>query len=67
MSEEKRTNRTVYKNDYQKKTATKFSIIFRNEKDSEVIEKMKSVPNKSDYIRQLILADIQKTKENQNL
>ena len=64
MSGEKRTNRTVYKNDYQKKTATKFSIIFRNEKDSEVIEKMKSVPNKSNYIRQLVLADIEKNKQN---
>ena len=31
--------------------------------DTEVLEKLASVPSKTDYIRQLILADIQKEKE----
>lgn len=38
--------------------------MFRTGSDDSVIEKLNSVPNKIDYIRQLILDDIAKTKQN---
>jgi len=62
MPKKESINRSAYKNEYQRKTATKFNFIFRNDKDTEVIEKIKSVPNKSDYIRQLVLRDIAEEK-----
>lgn len=58
MEKRKEKNRTDYKNQYQKETATRINLVFRNGNDSEVIEKIKSVPNKTDYIRQLVLNDI---------
>lgn len=33
---------------------------FRRGKDDELIEKLENVPSKQDYIRQLILADLEK-------
>ena len=36
------------------------NIRLRNDEDKEVIAKLDSVPNKADYIRQLILKDINK-------
>lgn len=45
---------------YQKKAMTAFTFRFHNENDREVIEKLGSVGNKSDYVRQLILDDIGK-------
>ena len=47
-------------NKYQKKSMTAFSFRFHNDNDREVIEKLKSVEDKTDYIRQLILEDIKK-------
>ncbi len=35
-----------------------FCIAFNTENDKEIIEKLQSVPNKIDYIRQLILKDL---------
>jgi hypothetical protein len=45
---------------YQKKAMTGFTFRFHNENDREVIEKLGSVVNKSDYVRQLIIDDIKK-------
>lgn len=45
---------------YQKASMTAINVRFHNVSDREVIEKLKSVPNKADYIRQLILTDINK-------
>lgn len=44
----------------QKKTMTPFMFRFHNVNDEKVIAKLKSVPNKVDYVRQLILKDINK-------
>ena len=43
-----------------KKTMTAFTFRFHNENDQQVLEKLQSVPNKADYIRQLVLEDIKK-------
>jgi len=45
---------------YQKANMTAVKVRFHNTSDLEVINKLNSVPNKTDYIRQLILADINK-------
>jgi len=45
---------------YQKANMTAVKIRLHNEHDHDVIAKLNSVPNKTDYIRQLILADIGK-------
>lgn len=42
----------------QKKTTTPFMFRFHNVNDGKVIAKLKSAPNKVDYVRQLILKDI---------
>lgn len=65
-NKESKKNRTDYKNQYQKTTATRINLVFRNDSDSEIISKIKSVPNKTDYIRQLVLNDIN-SKQNPNL
>ena len=67
MSGEKKFNKAEYDLKFDKKNCTKFGLKFNNINDKEIIEKLHSIGNKNDYIRQLILADIQKTKENQNL
>lgn len=45
---------------YLKKNARSISIRLFKNTDAEVLEKLDSVENKTDYIRQLILADIKK-------
>lgn len=67
MSGEKKFNKAEYDLKFDKKNCTKFGLKFNNINDKEIIEKLHSIGNKNDYIRQLILADIQKTKENPNL
>lgn len=43
-----------------KKNAKQFLIKFAKSTDAAIIEKLESVPNRNDYIRQLILNDINK-------
>lgn len=45
---------------YRKSHTKTFSIKFYNESDRDILKKLESVENKTDYIRQLIHADIQK-------
>ena len=45
---------------YRKSHMTQVSIHLHNESDRAVLDKLASVENKTDYIRQLILADINK-------
>lgn len=37
---------------------TKFTIKYNNKDDAEVIFRLNTVPNRTDYIRQLVLKDI---------
>ena len=46
--------------DYHKREMTAFTIRFANKRDATVIEHLRNQPNKSNYIRQLILKDIEK-------
>jgi len=45
---------------YQKANMTGIHLRFHNVSDREVLAKLESVENKTDYIRKLILADINK-------
>lgn len=48
---------------WKKEHMTMICTRFHNANDADVIEKLKSVPNKVDYIRQLIRADINKNTD----
>lgn len=61
---EKPFNKLEYDNKFHKENYKRYSIMFRTGSGDSVIEKLNSVPNKIDYIRQLILDDIAKTKQN---
>lgn len=41
-----------------------FCVTLKKKEDEKIVEKFESVPNKTDYIRQLVLADIEKSKQN---
>ena len=45
---------------YKSRAQTPFTIRFHNVNDKEVIARLKSVPNRCDYIRKLVLKDIEK-------
>lgn len=48
------------KAEYYARTTKSFKIQFRKEADADVIEKLNSVPAKTDYVRNLIREDIKK-------
>lgn len=66
MEKEKKFIKSEYDQAYVKENCKKFCLKFFNNSDAEVIKKMQSVPNKTDYIRQLVLNDIN-SKQNSNL
>ncbi len=41
-----------------------FCVTLKKKEDEKIIEKFESVPNKIEYIKQLVLADIEKNKQN---
>lgn len=49
--------------EYYRRTTKQFKVQFRNEADSDIIEKINSVPSKTDYLRKLIKKDIEESKE----
>lgn len=61
---EKSFNKIEYDNKFIKENYIQFAFRLRKSADAEAIKKIKSVPNKSDYIRQLILNDIAEEKAN---
>lgn len=65
MSQKEKTfNKLEYDNKFIKENYIQFAFRLRKSSDEEAIEKIKSVPNKSDYLRQLILKDIAEEKSN---
>lgn len=52
---------TITKNKYNKSHTRQFLLVYHNVYDADIIEKLSSVPNKQDYIRQLIREDIART------
>lgn len=50
-------------NRWTKENMTRYTVSFHNVNDADIIEKLASVESKRDYIRQLIRADIKRTKD----
>lgn len=45
---------------YQKNNTKSYGVMFNKKYDAEIIQKLDSVPNKTEYIRSLIKADLEK-------
>ena len=45
-------------NEYQRRAMTAMTIRLHNENDAKVIARIKAQPNQADYIRRLVLEDI---------
>lgn len=56
-----------YDKEFQKRKYSVTAIILNIKNDKEIIDKLNSVDDKLDYVRQLILKDIEKNKQNWNL
>ena len=52
------------RNKWQAKAMRQIALRFNRENDADVLRKMDSVPNKTDYVRQLVRDDIGKEEEN---
>lgn len=61
--EKMKKDKNKAKVEYYRRTTKQFKVQFRNEADSDIIEKMNSVPSKTDYLRKLIKKDIEESKE----
>lgn len=61
---EKSFNKLEYNNKFIKENYIQLPVKLRKTSDSDIIEKLNSVPNKADYLRKLIRDDIAKTKQN---
>ena len=48
---------------YCKLHKEKYSIVFNKEKDKDIIEKLDSLDNRTDYIRTLIRQDMEREKK----
>lgn len=59
MNEKKRESKA----EYYARTTKAFKLQFRKEKDADVIEKLNSVPAKTDYVRNLVRKDIEKSEK----
>ena len=51
------------KSEYYARTTKSYKLQFRNVADAEIIEKLNSVPAKTDYVRKLIRKDIEKSEK----
>lgn len=63
-NKEKSFNKLEYDKKFHKENYIQIHARFRKTSDSDIIEKLNSVPNKADYLRKLIRDDIAKTKQN---
>ena len=54
-------NATIIKNRYDKTHMQQFLLKYHLVNDADIIEKLSSVPNKQDYVRQLIRDDLART------
>ena len=64
---ENKFDKNKYDQKFHRENYTRYVLSFRNNSDTELIQKLNSIPNKTDYIRQLVLADIKKSQQNWNL
>lgn len=51
---------------YEKKNIRQILLKFHKTHEAEIIEKLDSVPSKNNYIRQLILKDLEREKKGAN-
>lgn len=58
------TRNTLSYETYDKKNRKRYSVAFMVKSDADIIEKLESVQNKNDYIRDLIRRDIEEKKGN---
>ncbi len=58
-SKESLEKKLKYNENYTKENTTLIAIRMQNKKDMDVIKKINSMPNKAEYIRQLVRADMQ--------
>ena len=58
--EKQKKARNIRSDKWEQENAKKITLRFWNKSDSEVIKKINAASNKTDYIRQLILADIER-------
>ena len=58
-------NKQLYDNNYRKENYRSYAFRFRFDRDAKIIEKLESVENKVEYLRQLIAEDVESeaTKE----
>ena len=52
------TNKSIIQARYDAKHCKMYTMKFNYESDKDVIERLDSVPNKQDYVRQLVRKDI---------
>lgn len=50
-------------NKYAKKNVSQICLKYITKNNKEILEKLNSVPNKADYVRQLILKDLEREKK----
>ena len=62
MEEKSQKTQTYYSNQW-KKHQKSILLAFNKDADTEILEYLESVPNKTDYVRQLRLADIAEEKK----
>nr|DAL95115.1 MAG TPA: hypothetical protein [Caudoviricetes sp.] len=53
-------------NKYAKKNVSQICLKYVTKNNKEILEKLNSVPSKADYVRQLILKDLEREKKEAN-
>lgn len=51
---------------YEKKSVSQICLKYVTKNNREILEKLNSVPSKADYVRQLILKDLEREKKEAN-
>ena len=51
---------------YEKKNVSQVCLKYITKNNKEILEKLNSVPSKADYVRQLILKDLEREKKEAN-
>lgn len=59
LSEEAKKNKSKYNSERNKKVSIPISLHFQKATDMDVVDYIKAQPNKVEYIRQLVRADMQ--------
>jgi predicted CopG family antitoxin len=51
---------------YEKKSVSQVCLKYVTKNNQEILDKLNSVPSKADYVRQLILQDLEREKKEAN-